>query len=303
MTKLYDRLWQQLTEQYHNNTLAHGLLAGGMSGLGKREFVWQFIAWALCPYRNQMTACQACADCRLLPNHPNIQSLPKDDKAVSVDEVRALQPFVYQAGKTRFVVIDQADTLKGASANALLKMLEEPSDGAFFILISDHPARLLPTIKSRVQRLRFLANGDDGRPTDGDMLLAIADFAPKRAIGLPKEAWFARRDDWLKSFWLLQTGKRAPTQALSFWQKALAFDDFLTLCHYMLLEVWRFGLGMPVLHTDLDIHLLDELTFSQRQLTAMMGVFFEVDKARKQNVQELLCYERLLVALTLSAFD
>lgn len=292
-----DRLWQQLTTQYQNGTLAHGLLASGIKGLGKREFVWRFVAWALCPHRNEQEACGVCSDCRLLPSHPHVQALKKDDKAVSIDEIRALNAFVYQASKTRFVVIDHAETLTGAAANALLKMLEEPSAGVFFILITDHPARLLPTIKSRVQRLSFLPETTNETPST---LLMLADFAPHAAADLAKQAWFAKREVWLKSFWLLQTGRRVPTQALPFWQNALALDDFLTLSHYMLLELWRFGLGMPRLHTDLDEHLFTDIHLSDHKLSTIMGVLYEVQKAQKQNVQPALCYERLLLALALS---
>lgn len=302
----YGRLWQQLTTQFQNGTLPHALLAGAMSGIGKRDFVGQFVRWALClnPKRG---ACRVCKSCRLIDDHPSVQRLPKQGQGtISVDEIRLLSSFVYQAAKTRFVVIDHVDTLSTAAANALLKMLEEPSDGVCFILISDHPARILPTIKSRTQRLslvpdpaatmQFVHNAC--QDYQSDMLLALADFAPLKAAALPSEAWFARRGDWLKSFWLLQTGRRTPTQALSFWQSALGLGDFLTLCHYMLAEVWRFGLGLPLLHTDLDgSSLLGDIALQAWQLTAIMTTLDEVSVALNQNVQEALCYERVMVAL------
>ncbi|MEE2645220.1 MAG: hypothetical protein VYD19_09835, partial [Myxococcota bacterium] len=63
----------------------------------------------------------------------------------------------YQAfeGGHRVVLIEEAERLNLAAANALLKTLEEPSPGTYFILLSDAPERLLPTIRSRCQLIRF----------------------------------------------------------------------------------------------------------------------------------------------------
>jgi DNA polymerase-3 subunit delta' len=76
--------------------------------------------------------------------------------AIEVDQAREAVDFVqlstYRAG-FRVVLVNPADTLNLAAANALLKVLEEPPLNTVFVLVSDQPRRLLPTIRSRCTRL------------------------------------------------------------------------------------------------------------------------------------------------------
>ncbi|TMV57780.1 DNA polymerase III subunit delta', partial [Thioclava sp. BHET1] len=74
------------------------------------------------------------------------------------DEVRELKGFFHLSaadGGRRVVIVDPADELNIAAANALLKELEEPPKGAVILLISHQPSRLLPTIRSRCRELRL----------------------------------------------------------------------------------------------------------------------------------------------------
>ena len=77
---------------------------------------------------------------------------------INVDQVRSMQRRLVTRptlGSRRAVIIDAADLLEKGSANALLKSLEEPPQGTFFLLVVHQPGRLLPTIRSRCQVLRF----------------------------------------------------------------------------------------------------------------------------------------------------
>ena len=81
---------------------------------------------------------------------------------LSVDEIRRLSDFFGMtsgAGGWRVAIVDTADDMNDNAANALLKMLEEPPANAMLLLLSNIPGRLLPTIRSRCQRL-------DLRPLD-----------------------------------------------------------------------------------------------------------------------------------------
>lgn len=191
--------WEDLVAR--SEQLPHGMLFSGMQGIGKRAFVWRFVAWMLCANRQENTqkACGHCQSCHWLttgthpdfrvlpeasfplPMHPDAPSndnldrhlksvkskMPSNKKSVAlsksedkrstsikVDDIRALQPFISQGSLgLKICVIDYAETMTIAAANALLKTLEEPSDGVLLFLISDAPAKLLPTIKSRVQKV------------------------------------------------------------------------------------------------------------------------------------------------------
>ncbi|KAB2878241.1 MAG: DNA polymerase III subunit delta', partial [Albidovulum sp.] len=79
---------------------------------------------------------------------------------ITVDEVRRLAGFLHLSapdGGRRAVIVDPADEMNAAAANALLKMLEEPPPGVTFLLVSHQPSRLLPTIRSRCRELRLSA--------------------------------------------------------------------------------------------------------------------------------------------------
>lgn len=77
---------------------------------------------------------------------------------ISVEEVRKLGAFFHMSatdGGRRVVIVDSADEMNVSSANALLKMLEEPPKDAVLLLVSHQPSRLLPTIRSRCRELRL----------------------------------------------------------------------------------------------------------------------------------------------------
>ena len=77
---------------------------------------------------------------------------------ITIDQIRRMQGRLNTRptlGSRRVVIIDPADSLETASCNALLKSLEEPPAGTFFLLVAHRPGRLLPTIRSRCRTLRF----------------------------------------------------------------------------------------------------------------------------------------------------
>ena len=81
---------------------------------------------------------------------------------IAVDDVRRISDFMSLTpaeGGWRVVVVDGAEELNQTSANALLKMLEEPPPRAMLLLVCAAPGRLLPTIRSRCRRLRLDAAG------------------------------------------------------------------------------------------------------------------------------------------------
>lgn len=117
--------------------------------------------------------------------HPELLVLARrvDEKGrmpteLSVGEVRRLGSFfgmTAAGGGWRVVIVDLADEMNASAANALLKFLEEPPPRALLLLLSHAPGRLLPTIRSRCQRL-------DLRPLDDETLqAALAHLLPEMA--------------------------------------------------------------------------------------------------------------------------
>lgn len=160
--------WQPLRVAMEAGRLHHGLLVVGAAGLGKRELAEALLGAALCRDRDaQGMACGSCRDCvlRIAGNHPDIVYLglgTRDDgkqrTEIIVDQVRSLSARLAmstQLGGLQLALIDPADALNVNAANALLKTLEEPSRATIIILLSDNPARLPATIRSRCQRVEL----------------------------------------------------------------------------------------------------------------------------------------------------
>lgn len=162
--------------------MPHALLLAGPSGVGKREFAEALAARMLCERaRGAEAACGACASCVLITtdNHPDLLTVrPEalDDEAGEGDEAedgeggKAKSKLIRIAqvravierlgvgshqGGYRVVLLYPAEAMLSESANSLLKVLEEPPFNTLFLLISDRPRNLLPTIRSRTRLLPF----------------------------------------------------------------------------------------------------------------------------------------------------
>lgn len=164
--------WRAWRDALAGERMHHGWLLAGKAGLGKKDFA--------------MAAARELVAEPGVPQpageHPDIIVLtygPKDDKAekaqaegkpfelarsIRIRQIRAMQKRLVTRptlGSRRAIIIDPADDMEKSAANALLKSLEEPPAGTFFLLVTHHPARLLPTIRSRCRTLRFPVLSDD----------------------------------------------------------------------------------------------------------------------------------------------
>ncbi len=168
----HEEPWREWRDAMAGPRMHHAWLLTGKSGLGKMHF-------ALAAARELVAAAgvhQPAGD------HPDIHiltHLPKDEKEerkkadgkpfelkrnISVAQIRAMQQRLNTRptlGDRRAIIIDPADDMEKGASNALLKSLEEPPQGTFFLLVAHRPARLLPTIRSRCRTLRFPIVGDD----------------------------------------------------------------------------------------------------------------------------------------------
>lgn len=163
-----ESLWEQVAERLKNDTLPHALLLEGQKGMGKSTFAHHLAAMALCQNSQASGACGECKSCTLLQarTHPDFFHLEpvESGKQIRIDAVRELIEFMNLSchyGNHKVAVIEPADAMNTASANSLLKTLEEPSPGALLILVTAHPSRLPITIRSRCQRISFLPPAEE----------------------------------------------------------------------------------------------------------------------------------------------
>lgn len=157
--------------------LPGALLFTGEEGIGKKLFALEVARALNCRSPKDHEACGVCSSCtRILrlnypqredaeewthiiwTDHPDVGLVVAPKRVLRVEQMRQIEkeanfrPF---EGKARVFLIDEADKLNDASANALLKVLEEPPKTSYLILITARPAMLLPTILSRCQMIRF----------------------------------------------------------------------------------------------------------------------------------------------------
>jgi DNA polymerase III subunit delta' len=205
----HDANWAQFSAGLAAGRLHHGWILAGPRGTGKAGFATRAAAALVDPDgQNQRLIAQR--------SHPDIIRLqrlakepPKDGeeadpaaelkRSITVEQIRELQRALTTRptmGAKRAVIIDAADDLERGGANALLKSLEEPPIGTFFLLITHASDRLLPTIRSRCQLLRFDPLSDD------QMQQALAAAAPELPAG-EREL-------------LIRSGAGSPGQALDF---------------------------------------------------------------------------------------
>ncbi len=171
----HSRQMDVLKRAVRDNRLSHSLLFSGPEGVGKDTAAGALARLLNCAEPVDADSCGGCRECASMDagTHPNlIRVVPVDKKGepapdglIRIEQVRDVQAAVryrVERGK-KVVVIDGADRLMPAAANAFLKTLEEPPPDTVIILVSSRAPELLPTILSRCHRVNF-------RPIPADLL-------------------------------------------------------------------------------------------------------------------------------------
>lgn len=169
-------------DAYASGRLHHAWLMTGPLGVGKATLAWRVARFLLATPETAEAglfadAPAAPATLDVAADHPVARRLLAGSEGrlfvlrrgwdeekkrlktvITVDEVRKMRGFLHMSaadGGRRVVIVDPADEMNTAAANALLKMLEEPPHGVVFLLVSHQPSGLLATIRSRCRELRL----------------------------------------------------------------------------------------------------------------------------------------------------
>ena len=163
----HDAAWREFRAALTSPRMHHAWMLTGLKGLGKGSFARAAAAELVAEPGIPQPPAEAHPDI-LIPEHPpeNKEEAKKREdggeyrrkRAIPIEEIRTLIQRLHTRptlGSRRAVIIDPADDLERNAANALLKALEEPPAGTYFLLVTHRPGRLLPTIRSRCRVLRF----------------------------------------------------------------------------------------------------------------------------------------------------
>jgi DNA polymerase III subunit delta' len=173
--------------------LHHAWLLTGPRGIGKATLAWRFARFLLAGQQGGLFAAapdsldvareapgRALIDARTHPDlfhlrrtlHPREARIQNE---ITIDDVRGLSAFMHMTpalGDWRVAIVDAADEMNRNSANAVLKVLEEPPPNAVLLIVAHAPGRLLPTIRSRCRRLALHPLSDE------TVIRLLGDYAP-----------------------------------------------------------------------------------------------------------------------------
>ncbi|MBW2061820.1 MAG: DNA polymerase III subunit delta' [Deltaproteobacteria bacterium] len=282
--------------------LPHALLITGPTGVGKHTFALALAQAVNCERPESGEACGVCSACDKIGRgvHPDVVEIEPEGrtqviKIVRIRELRTQVSFRPFEGRTKVFLIREAQKMHEASANALLKTLEEPPPVSLIILTAPEEGDLLPTVVSRCLRLGLapLSRGlvedwlERKRGLTGAEARLLASFSGGclgRVKDLEPEAIFEKRRNTLEKLEQLEPGR--PLAALK-WADDLAkaedertmLFDFLRFWYRDLMILASQGSGRHVVNSD----LLDELdTFrAGRGPTAFLTALEKIDQAEE----------------------
>ncbi len=207
-----------LVEALRGGRMHHAWLITGPEGVGKATLAYRFARRLLAGAPDENTLA-------LDPDHPVFRRVKAGSHAdllsvergfdekrkrmrtvIAVEDIRRIAGFMNLTpaeGGWRVAIVDGAEEMNTASANALLKILEEPPSRSVLLLVCAAPGRLLPTIRSRCRRLRLSALLDAAMDTllarylpalnedERGRLITLAEGSPGRALALAGEEGLA----------------------------------------------------------------------------------------------------------------
>jgi DNA polymerase-3 subunit delta' len=313
-----------LQASLQQNTLPNAYLFYGPKGLGKK-MIAEYFAKSLFCQNTEQKPCQKCTICHHVEQgvYADAYFLGKNTEELSAESIKdflASLKLASSYGQHKLAIIYQADKINLFSANALLKILEEPPKNTTIILVADQIDYLPATILSRCQLLKFQALSKKVMSTwlenfslqelERETILNLSFGKPGRALNFMEDnlANFKEKCDWLLK--ILSTETLSALQILENWfeifkKNALSSQSLdlpkASLEYLDILELfWR-----DLLYAKLDRKVLNVLyqeeikkLTSQYSYTDILKNLLAINKIKKQiknNVSPQMLWENLVL--------
>ncbi len=285
-------MFDQLTGNEHVKSLLRRMLESGRlpgamvfvgeEGVGKKLFALEIAKALNCRKRQGIEGCGSCAVCKRIAkfnypqsaesddwkkivwtDHPDVGIVVAPKRVLIVDQMREIEaaanyrPF---EGEARVFLVDDADKLNDSSANALLKILEEPPHTSHIILLTSRPAMLLPTIRSRCQMIRFspvaaseiesyLIKNNLAETKDAHIRARVARGSIGRALSQDTEKFEAQRASMLKVLKAIAAGDDSiqllrSAEELNEARYKDEYETRLDILETLIRDAWMLALGV-----------------------------------------------------------
>ncbi|MFN8847327.1 MAG: DNA polymerase III subunit [Bdellovibrionales bacterium] len=301
----------EIFEQWKNlqkrSALTGSFLFVGPPGVGKVKTAQALIQQILCESQKDL-ACGECGSCRRVASHQHESFLhvKPQNGIIKVEQAQEILRFcqLQSLSNKRFILIEEAELLGVATANSLLKTLEEPPAGTVFILTSPSASSLLPTIRSRAQVLHFKpvlfeemqksSKGPDwalraslGRFDRLELLLSedkkpLRELALKNLLQLTLNSDFLTDDSWKESL----KNREEVRSELLIWLSYVR--DALQL---------KLNRNENLLNPDFQQDLSRLLFLSEEKLHFLFGELLDLQKQLQFNKDAVLSLESLYIRL------
>lgn len=160
----HDQIWERLRAQKANGRLPHAMAFSGPPGVGKKRMAWAFAQLVVCE-KPESAPCGECGSCKRIEagSSESVCFVEPENNAIKLESAHQILEFLSlrRLSRARVVIADQAHLLNPQTANALLKAIEEPPPETFFVFVTPEVSQLLPTLRSRVQNVRFAPLSDE----------------------------------------------------------------------------------------------------------------------------------------------
>ena len=183
--KLYglDKYFNEIISLYKNDKMPNKILLSGKRGVGKATLAYHIINYFLSVNEDYKYDCTKFTinnknrSYQLILNktHPNFYliDLINEKKNIDIAQIREMINYTNKSsfsGSPRFILIDNIENLNKNSVNALLKIVEEPNENIFFILIYNNATKILSTLKSRCLTFNIFLSFDESIAISNSLL-------------------------------------------------------------------------------------------------------------------------------------